>query len=343
MDTTREKKPVGNDWPVGSRSAHLAGRKICDGHFFGTLWGVASDREFVSNILKWPHWMNQRNCGYCPVSGDDRWDFSLNATWKANRRHCVGCHVEKYNHTFWTIVCVSRYTHLGDWAHTWDGGVLLYLHYETLNFLDESLFKGLDKKSTCRQIWIMLQDAYEKEDIREGRLQCLTVASYKRTPTKRQVHMQFAKSKKLTFALLHILKKHNIGTDVYNHLLTVYELATGMFGIIDEPGLFLEPDKADQLLDKCDRFLVHYKALSVLAGEGRFNMTNKFHQMWHICDLAKYQHPRALWTFVWESFMSVVFHMSASCSVGSPMQIVSKKTMENYSIWFNHQLKKRRE
>jgi D-alanyl-lipoteichoic acid acyltransferase DltB (MBOAT superfamily) len=36
-------------------------------------------------------------------------------------------------------VCVSRYTHLGDWAHTWDGGVLLYLHYETLNFLDSWL------------------------------------------------------------------------------------------------------------------------------------------------------------------------------------------------------------
>ena len=325
-----ESDPDGMDWPANSDAARLAGTSICDGHFFATLWLLANDREWVSNELRWPHWNNLAPCGYCDSRRGDT-DFSLNAPWKACLRHGVGA---GYNHPVWGAPGVSRYMFLGDWAHGVDGGTFLYLHFECLNFIKTHLCRGLADASAAAYMWSLIKAGYDACGVpQDRRLQSLLLKHFKRKPGKSFVAMKMSKSKALVKALHHVLGEYCLDSEIGLHLYQCYSYSIDMLVIIDKPGLFLESDRdAEALLYSVDHWLLHYKALHCMTGGVQFNITNKFHTFWHIAYLARYQHPRAGWTYVWEDFMGKLQRMCSALTDGTPHHRVALKAMENYEL-----------
>ena len=76
--------PYGNEWPLGSRSRELAGKKICGGRWLGVVWVLAHDQEYGSNELKEPHFNGTCPCKHCRCNRTDLScrDVRPNAVWK---------------------------------------------------------------------------------------------------------------------------------------------------------------------------------------------------------------------------------------------------------------------
>ena len=86
-------------------------------------------------------------------------------------------------------------------------------------------------------------------------------------------------------------------------------------------------------MESYDRFLLHYNFLAKKAmedGSSTFNMTCKFHEMWHICNFGKYMNPRAMWRYPFEDFIGHIKKSAAACVAGTAMHMVPGKLMDNY-------------
>ena len=56
--------PWNQPWPAGSYQAHIAGKHICDGNFFGVVWVLTHDLEYHANELKAPHFIKEDSLQY---------------------------------------------------------------------------------------------------------------------------------------------------------------------------------------------------------------------------------------------------------------------------------------
>ena len=189
-------------------------------------------------------------------------------------------------------------------------------------------------------IWSMIVASYNRRKVTTGRLQCLRSKMYKRGEGKCQFKCQFAKAKALCPVFVDILGEHCLGIDeVGSYLYLCYECFVQMYDVLANPDMFLSDIEAKTLLENADKFLLYYKALHTVVGLPKFRITNKFHVLHHIAYLSRYQHPRGSWTYMWEDLMGKLFHISKACAVGTPMHVVSEKTMENFAILANRRLK----
>lgn len=329
-----ELDPFDEPWPANSRAAHLAGKQICDGKFFGTCLQFSGDREWLANEWGFNHWTCKHNCGFCPVLKGDT-DFSCNASWKL-RSYTALENPGKFSHPVWHMYGVSRFAWFGDWAHGVEGGVLLYLHFEALDCLRTVACHNLGALASVERLWGLLAGAYSKCGVQESRLQCLSVKMIDRPVNGHKfLKAKHAISKALVRPLLQLLQEWYDGSDVMAHMILAYEHVVAMFVIIDSNlGLFMDILDASTLLEHADGFLAHYKTMRGLRiedGRDCFPITNKFHTLWHICFFARYQHPRSSWTYVWEDFMGVIQRIGRSCTRGTAMHKTSDKIMDNFS------------
>ena len=326
--------PFGCAWPSGSKSEELAGMPLCNGMFFGVVWHLSADREWVSNEWKFPHWNAHKCCGHCPVDRTDT-TCDLAALWKL-RAYTPANDPGVLNHPVWSLPGVSRYTFHGDWAHTVEGGIMLYLHLHCLTTIKGFACVGLNATAACRHLWRILCAAYG-ECGTTSRLQCLTPTMLDLSKTV-MLKCKMNVSKNLVSPLLRVCRKYLDDSDASLHLILCYECLEGVFAIIDKDGLFVSDDDATELLRLCELFLIHYMACSS-AHEWLMPVTNKFHVLYHIAYFARFQHPRAGWTYVWEDFVGRIQKIGMACTSGTPMHLVSDKIMDNYSVGVSHTLR----
>lgn len=331
------KDPYLQDWQ-NPFSAHLAGKEICDGHFAAIVWVLAADREWASNEWGVNHWNARSPCSFCPIPRNYH-DVSLTAHWKMHC-HTGDNHPGRVSsHVIWGIPGVSRFTYMGDWGHGMDGGPLQVMHFECLSMLQTTLCGGLSKSGAARHLFKTLQGAYEACGISSGRLQALTPSHLERSKTGTStLKTGMSISKTLVQPLLHLARQHLGGTEVGQCVVICYEHLWEMYKIIDKTGLACTEDDALALLYHAECFLLQYN-MSGIIEEGKFRMTNKFHGVYHLAYFARFQHPRAAWTYVWEDFIGRIQRIGKACLDGTKMHLVSNKIMENYHVAVSHTLK----
>ena len=117
------------------------------------------------------------------------------------------------------------------------------------------------------------------------------------------------------------------------HIIEAYRSMCEVNEIVTSGAIALIAAESANLLESYDRFLPHYNFLvtqQMEAGFCAFNMTCKFHEMWHICNFAKYTNPRAHWCYSFEDFIGHIKRNGQACVAGTAMHNVPSKIVDNH-------------
>lgn len=138
-------------------------------------------------------------------------------------------------------------------------------------------------------------------------------------------------SKKLVSPMLYLCHKFDDGSIRSGHRILCYEHLEKMCDIYDRSGVFLEsPADGPLMLSSADEFLLHFAALHAMDPD-RYPLTSfRFHMMWHIAFFSRFLSPRATVCYVFEDFIGKVKVMGTSCTIGTPMHLVTNKIFENW-------------
>ena len=142
-----------------------------------------------------------------------------------------------------------------------------------------------------------------------------------------ELKVKASESRHLLKPMLVILQRPAVytGTEHDDHRIECYKLLDALYNIIVAGDIILQDLEAVASLEHCDLFLVHYNWLAAEAmnlGIIRWNMTTKFHFLWHICYFACDQNPRASWCFSFEDFIGTIQASAMACTVGTPMHAI---------------------
>ena len=65
-------------------------------------------------------------------------------------------------------------------------------------------------------------------------------------------------------------------------------------------------------------------------GVYNFNMTTKFHEVWHVLHLGRFLSPRMSWCYSFEDFIGKIKKSAQACVCGTPMHNIPNKVVDNY-------------
>ena len=102
-------------------------------------------------------------------------------------------------------------------------------------------------------------------------------------------------------------------------------------------------EKADYMLQQYDLFLVHYNHIATLSmhrGDLLFNMTTKFHEVWHVVYFGRFLNPRMMWCYSFEDFIGKIKKAAQSCVAATKMHNIPGKLMGNYILALSIELRK---
>jgi hypothetical protein len=276
--------PYGMPWPVGSRQAAIAGKRICNGHYFGVIWVIANDKEHACNELGQTHFNGNKCCSLC---GADRSEHNVrdvrsDARWRGTLAMPRPLDGPEFNHPLWKVVGVNRFMDVGDWQHSVDSGALLQLHGGCIRDLTapDGPFAGGNVAWRFARLWEALQSKYI---VGEGcKLQTLTETMIGKPSEFPALTCKSAQSRHLVKPMLALLRDIGATNEKAGHRIQAYELMCEMITIVWGQGIYLTEASALRLRDACDEYLLHYNALVVLSRENNgYNFTTKIHFMWH--------------------------------------------------------------
>ena len=106
-----------------------------------------------------------------------------------------------------------------------------------------------------------------------------------------------------------------------------------IYAIIKESDMFLTPAAAQEMVENCDLFLVHYNALHLHYEPNKvYALTIKHHMLWHICWMARWLNPRCMWCYDFEDFCGKMCRSAKACVAGTPMHLIGAKVCDNFLV-----------
>lgn len=186
-------------------------------------------------------------------------------------------------------------------------------------------------------LWAQICSAYRDLDI-SVQYNNLNIGSFT-DPQKPHAHFPKLKGKgaevKHLSAVLCRVWEHNMDGTNDEHKL-VADMLDDQFAfqqIIDEhsDNMFLPPEQADALQRSINSFLANYTRLGHLAdsrGELLFNMTIKFHWLYHLGQRCHYLSPRRGACWLDEDYVNKWKIIAQACSRGMPLHSIPSKAIE---------------
>ena len=341
--------PDGNPFRDGTFAASVAGQPICEGRFRGCIWAMPMDAEWACNELGTEHFNGVSCCPWCPADRDrfNVRDCSKAACWKPFVY--VPGHARIVSaHPIWQRgLGTSRFTYIGDWMHSGDGGVLLLLHASVFKDLlsPGEPFGDGSAAGNRGKLWEALQQGYIDADERKRLYNLpLEMIGGLESGTYPKLKAKCNESKCLVKPMLLMLIKFDDGSDRAAHRIQCYQRLHRMNVIMAEGGLFLTEEAAADLLSSCEAFMQHYSWLAVKSMEAgllRYNVTPKLHYLWHIAYFGRFQNPKAVWCYGFEDFVGRIQRVCRSCTCGTAMHKVPAKVFRNYASGLSRVLCKR--
>jgi hypothetical protein len=209
--------PDGNSWPVGSQQAHLAGRKIAGGFYFGVLWLMPMDLDFACNELGVRHFNSNEPClhGRCNRSTLNFRNVLPDAPWRATKRQPgLQNHVRVSPHLVWSIPGVTRFMYPGDLMHTGCSGVVINLHGSAFLELTEPTgpFRGTRARNT-EKLWALISQKYDDHHIQHDRMQHLEPKMFCKNDWSVLSGINASSARVLVPVMLDVLRDLNDGSD----------------------------------------------------------------------------------------------------------------------------------
>ena len=337
------KDPWGNNWPVGSRQADLAGTIIANGLFFCVVWVMTWDQEFGSNELGLAHYNSLDICCWCPAnrSNYNFRDVRKNAPYRIMHYKPGPTDSPPSVHEAWKIRGVTRFHYSGDEMHASALGVLLDLHGSAIaDTVDNEIgfIHGGTVAARVSSVWVDLHKKCKQLKV-EKTMSVITAKMTGKHNKFPSLRAKAAESKSLVMPMLLFLEEKAPDTMHWNHVKKCYKNIATFYQIIASASNVLTDEQSDKLVSAIHIFMLHYNALTNIASERytpRYNFTGKMHVLYHIAHFARYLNPRLTWTYQFEDFMGHWIKLGHACALGSLGHNIPAKMMQHYMLILSH-------
>ena len=331
----------GEPWPHGSEQERLAGTSLTpQGHRFA-IWNLVGDRDFFTKEFGLPSHSSNNFCWNCKADrttpGLEWTDFRPGTGWEETLVSAADALAEPASgHPVFSIPGVCLHSVRYDMLHVTDN------HGVSNHFIGNVLFELCFRPGPRRPhqtlgvIWQRIQELYSAYGSR-SRLTSLQLSMFC-NPSRPHREYPMLKTKAAeTRHLIGIIYQVCLELDAQSehdqHRLLAAQHLHEFYLVVDRNGILLPPSESSQLFESVRRFLVHYSWLaseSVSLGLVRYNVAPKFHDLWHLAYMAKWQNPRTHWTYKSEDFVGVVATMGMSCQHGTAAHNLSHSLGDKY-------------
>lgn len=332
----------GKAYPVGSAEAIIGDTDLAGG-YFALIWLIKSDLDYVGNYLHLRHYGSNEPCDHCPCSitgPQSAWpsNFGPDSSWIPNLFTPEQWRALYTNVPHWLFLFefLSNLNVEPDELHVIHLGTSMWFMGSVLWMLVFRVLEG-SAENNMGEVWSRISAAYSILNP-AAQYTNLGLGSFC-DPSKPSGHFpklkgKGAEVKGLVGPLLLVWQSY-MSPDNEEHQLIAHALqcVLDFQTIIDESGheLFLPQDEATKLKNHVDDFLKAYTIIGHMAearGDLLYNMTTKFHMLWHLADRAKYLCPRRSACLIDEDFVGRTKEVAQASSAGTQLHIVPEKLTE---------------
>ena len=315
---------TGAPWPEDTAEARLAGTPLAGG-FFGVPWVFKADLDYFAKTLHLEHYGSHTPCALCRADRDQRpWtDFRPDSAWKDTLWDDTAwrVHHPEPHRLFRTLAC-GIHTVQVDTLHCLSLGVAQHIGGNVLRQLVYTVLNTGSLQERLQTVWHWVQRYYREQRV-PTQVSKLTLAMFLHKGSPHQHYPELKTKAKeteyLVCALAWVWAQLATGPH-HNALVTaLLQAAVRVYEACREPGLFLHGQTLARLHRDIDLLLGTYTALGNAAantGQRLWNVTPKFHYLWHWGQQAQWLHPRATATYMDEDFVGRIAHTAKACTGG---------------------------
>ena len=332
----------GRRYDAASAEGQLAGQALAGG-FCGVLYLIKSDLDFLAKSLGLRHYGANEPCDICrcnKAGPPDLWPTNfrddsgwVNALFTTDEWRAL---YEKTPHWVFELQHLSQHNVEGDELHiiwlgtaSWTGGSVIWM----------LVFRVMAGSATTNMeaLWAQITQCYSEFGT-SAQYSSLTMSSFCE-PKSPSSHYPKLKGKaaevKSLSAVLRKVWAANMNPESPEHklVLALLDNQLALQRIIDEHAgeLFLASGKADELLTRIKEFLLIYTKLGHYAGERGdllWNMTPKFHWLYHLGQRARYMSPRRAACWLDEDYVGKCKKVAHACAPGTPLHQIPSNMLE---------------
>ena len=149
------------------------------------------------------------------------------------------------------------------------------------------------------------------------------------------VYLKAAEVRGMVPVMLELISPFANDSSVWRIRLKMCESLEAMYSIIHDADVVLSPREYSNFKAAVMKFLQCYTYLSRNAldnGLVQYNVTPKFHYLYHLCQRGEWLNPRMVWCYGSEDFVGKASKLGMSCSYGTPVYEVPSKLISKYRI-----------
>ena len=325
-----------------SAEGSLAGQPLAGG-YFGVVWLIKGDLDYVANYLHLRHYAANEPCDLCPChkTKDATWwpsNFGATSSW-IPRIYTASDWKNLYPESPHWIFELEHVTNLNlepDELHVMHLGTSMYLLGSVLWMFVYQIFRS-SAATNMNVLWIEIVAAY-RELRPPSQYTNINLASFC-NPQQPAAHYpklkgKGAEVKALVPVMRSILAKHmDPCSDEHRHMAAALHHQCEAQDIIDNFAheWFLPPAKAVELKRHIFILLKNYTALGQIAdAEGKllWNMTPKFHWLYHFGERAQFLSPRRGACLIDEDYVGKIKTIGQACASGTPLHKMPSRIVE---------------
>ena len=228
-----------------------------------------------------------------------------------------------------------KFLNMGDLMHLGPLGVLQWF---LGSVLWELVYDGVwgDNPSEClARLWEEILEKYQEKGT-SNRISSLKLSMFFHGADKFTcLSAKASDTVALLYVVHEICQEYSDGSRRDFHRLRCFERLCFIFNTVQANGHMIPRAEAEAMLASYDDFLVHYNWLanfSINLGRLNYNITIKFHILWHCMFFARFSNPKLHWCYEFYDFIGCMITCAKGCMAGSPLSIVGRKCFESFII-----------
>ena len=334
-----KQDPFGEEWPIDSPRAQLAGTSLHPHGLAAVVWGIVGDLDFFNKDLGMPAHNANMFCWRCQCDRAQRpWnDFRPTAAWRATilapevvRDTPRSCNLFKY-------AGLNVLFLMFDLMHTGDQGVILHLVANILFTIAVFDMAPGDPSANFDILWQRLGEIYKELDLEH----VLTKLVFSQICDPKHMHSSFpwlgkvkaAEARHLLQCVAKLAAEYQNDDDMHQRRTRCVKALVQVYQLLERSGQVV--DNYPALQAAAQQFLMHYQVLAKKAMEqGRllYSTVNKFHFFEHLVQQAEFENPMLYWAYSGEDFVGRIARIGHLCLPGKPTHLITPVLLHRYAI-----------
>jgi hypothetical protein len=335
-------------WPAHSAEFLLAGQPLAS-EFFGVIWLLKSDLDYVAKCLFMRHYNANVPCDFCPCdknadSGLWPTNFGPASLWMdllftTEQWHALG---RERLHSLFSISFLSAFNVEPDELHVIHLGTSQYFFGSVLWLLVFDINSRLPPADAMARVWRLIVQEYMLRGT-ASQFTNLHIKSFIDPEHPRDHYPKLsgkgAEVKGLCQPLYCIWKDQmDLSSPQHKDVLSALGSMCEVTDIIDDHShaMFYPTDVVGRFRACIGSYLRTYCALALasdLDQELLFNVAPKFHWLWHLGERSQYIATRRGACFLDEDYVGSIKEVGKNCAAGTQLHEIPNKVVESIRMF----------